>query len=386
MARPLKIAVLLPVSNVHPLMGGNLWEGLRLWLAEHGGEMAGRTIELSHHPAPAEPARLRSAVQQVLNVERAEIVVALINPRQAEDLRDLFENPARLLFIPTVGANATLDSALSRSIFRNSLGYWQSNYAAGEWVGRHLGPRVMVAPIMLDAGFHSYFAFDAGLQSAGGKVALWRVADGKDFVMDTAPVIADARAARPNAVFGFGCGDKSVQLVRDYIRSGLAAEIPFLCTAFACEAPVLARLGAEGEGLRSVFSWADGLDLPGNKHFRAAYQERVGSPADAFAVLGYESAHFLNIAVEAAAGDMKQSDAWIAALETAEVDGPRGRVIMNPRVHSATGPLYLREVRGTGEAAGNQVLASLPPMPDGDPRFVSLLESGSLWYNEYLAV
>ncbi len=108
MARPLKIAVLLPVSNVHPLMGGNLWEGLRLWLAEHGGEMAGRTIELSHHPAPAEPARLRAAVQQVLNVERAEIVVALINPRQAEDLRDLFENPVRLLFIPTVGANATL--------------------------------------------------------------------------------------------------------------------------------------------------------------------------------------------------------------------------------------------------------------------------------------
>jgi hypothetical protein len=77
----------------------------------------------------------------------------------------------------------------------------------------------------------------------------------------------------------------------------------------------------------------------------------------------------------------------IGFLESASVDSPRGRVVMDARSHSAAGPIYCREVTTSGNGLKNQVLQETPSMVDSFEPAVNYLKGpGSGWYNEYLAI
>jgi len=101
--------------------------------------------------------------------------------------------------------------------------------------------------------------------------------------------------------------------------------------------------------------------------------------------LGYETAIVIAQALAAAGKGGQRADRFREALESATLTGPRGLLEMGLRSHSVTTPLYVREVRQSAVGVRNEVIASLGPVADADPR-LEPLQSGirTGWSHAYL--
>src|SRR5262249_44876 len=86
-------------------------------------------------------------------------------------------------------------------------------------------------------------------------------------------------------------------------------------------------------------------DLPQNQRFRKAFREAKGRDADVYVLMGYDTGKLLVHALEKVQGDTKAKKEMILAMETAEIDSPRGRWTMS-KAHNPVQDIYLRQVRG----------------------------------------
>jgi branched-chain amino acid transport system substrate-binding protein len=132
-------------------------------------------------------------------------------------------------------------------------------------------------------------------------------------------------------------------------------------------------------------AWSPGLGTGANRAFQSAFAFGTGRSADAFAVLGYDTAQLILNAAEAAGGDT--ADTLRAALGTAQFEGPRGQITMDTATQDSAGPLFLREVQQTGTGFHNIVVGELGAIANHDVRVEAArsdLRSG--WLNAYLAI
>jgi branched-chain amino acid transport system substrate-binding protein len=94
-----------------------------------------------------------------------------------------------------------------------------------------------------------------------------------------------------------------------------------------------------------VFPYADGLDNPKDKDFRAGYMRRYNAVADTNSVTGYDSAQLFKAGLEAVKGDIKNKKGLIAGMEAARIDSPRGQWTLS-KAHNPIQDFYLRKVVG----------------------------------------
>ena len=113
---------------------------------------------------------------------------------------------------------------------------------------------------------------------------------------------------------------------------------------------VLAAQGAEAEGVLTTLHYADALDTPENKKFRAEFKAFSGKEADVYAVQGYDGGQLLAIGMDAVKGDTAAGSraALIAAMEAAEIKSPRGAFTLS-KAHNPVQDIYLRQVKNGQE-------------------------------------
>jgi branched-chain amino acid transport system substrate-binding protein len=94
-----------------------------------------------------------------------------------------------------------------------------------------------------------------------------------------------------------------------------------------------------------VLHYADDVDVPENKAFRAAFQDAYKAPPDVYAVQGWDTMQLLDIGLKAVGGDTGKRDALLAAMSKASFKSPRGPF----KLSAANNPIqnmYLRELKG----------------------------------------
>jgi len=155
-------------------------------------------------------------------------------------------------------------------------------------------------------------------------------------------LLTEIAAIKPDAVACFFAGGGAVKFVKDYAAAGLKDKIPLYGSGFLTEG-VLGAQGDAAEGLLTTLHYADSLDNPQNKAFRAAYRDAYSAKADVYAVQGYDTGLLLQQALEQTKGDIGNRDAVIAAMEGAVIDSPRGQWTMS-RAHNPIQDFYLRRV------------------------------------------
>jgi branched-chain amino acid transport system substrate-binding protein len=144
-------------------------------------------------------------------------------------------------------------------------------------------------------------------------------------------------------VFAFFAGGGAVKFVKDYAAAGLRKSVPLYGPGFLTDGTLPAQ-GDAADGLKTTLHYADDLDNPADKAFRAAYQKRYGAEPDVYAVQGYDAAALLVLGMDAAKGDVNAKDPLYAAIRGAKLNSPRGPMTMS----AANNPIqniYLREVK-----------------------------------------
>lgn len=170
---------------------------------------------------------------------------------------------------------------------------------------------------------------------------------------DYAAEIAQIRASGADSVFFFLPGGMGISFLKQYAGSGV--ELPVVGPAFSFDQGILQAVGDAALGVKNTSQWSKDLDNPANAAFVAAFQAEYGRLPSLYASQGYDTANLLLSAM--AKADVKDADAFRAALAAADFDSVRGDFKFGPNQHPVQN-YYVREVIKEGDVFTNKIVSA----------------------------
>ncbi len=352
----LRVGVLLPRSARRPLLSAQLLDGMRLFFEQSHTLAGGRPVALVAEQYDG-PYHSLSQAHELVAGGQVDIITGLISRNEVAGLDGLLRERHTPLIVSDVGANVIHQPHQSEYVLRSSLNYWQANLALGAWAAQHAGKRAMIATSFYEGGYDSLYAFRYGFEQGGGVVLDTLVSHRPSGPTDLPALMASIRQLRPDLVYAAYSDQEAIDFVRAYAAAGLAPQVPLFGAGFVTDEHILPLLGDAAVGIKTALPWSYALDLPQNHAFTAAFEVYAGRPADAFAVLGYDTARLIADAL--GTGDPRDIAGLRQSFGALTFAGPRGQLQIDGATGDVASPLYLREVRRDGSAYRNAVIADL---------------------------
>lgn len=137
---------------------------------------------------------------------------------------------------------------------------------------------------------------------------------------DYAAEIAQMRASDADGIFFFAPGGMGISFLKQYADSGV--DLPLVGPAFSFDQTILPAVGGAAEGVLNTAQWAPDLDNDASRAFVESFKAEYGRIPSIYAQQGFDTA--LLIASAAAKADVKDADAFRAALREADFASTRG--------------------------------------------------------------
>ncbi|NRF65646.1 ABC transporter substrate-binding protein [Aquincola sp. S2] len=341
-APKLKVGLMLPYTGTFAALGTAIENGFRLYVAEQGGKLGGREIEVFKVDDESDPSKATDNVNKLIKRDQVDVLVGTVHSGVAMAMAKAAKETGTLLIVPNAGADAVTGPMCAPNIFRSSFSNWQPGYAMGEVVAKKGHKNVVTITWKYAAGDESVKGFKEALEKGGGKVT-------KELSLpfpnvEFQALLTEIAAAKPDAVYTFFAGGGAVKFVKDYAAAGLKGKIPLYGAGFLTDGTLEAQ-GADAADLLTTLHYADSLGLPRDNAFRLSYAKAYKLQPDVYAVQGYDAAQMLGIGLAAVKGDATKKDGFADALRKAKIDSPRGPFTLS-KAHNPVQDIYLRQVSG----------------------------------------
>jgi branched-chain amino acid transport system substrate-binding protein len=337
-----KVGFMLPYTGTYAALGIAITNGFKLYVAEAGGRLSGREVEYFTVDDESDPAKAPDNASKLIKRDQVDVLVGTVHSGVALAMAKVARDTNTLLVIPNAGAGDLTGPLCGPNIFRTSFTNWQPGYAMGKVAAEQKRKTAVTFTWKYAAGQESVDGFKEGFEAGGGKVI-------KELSLPFPQVefqsyLTEIASLKPDLVYVFFAGGGAVKFVKDYAAAGLKASIPLYGAGFLTDGTLKAQ-GDSAEGLLTTLHYADNLDNPKDKAFRAAYQKAYGAEADVYAVQGYDAAQLLAAGIAAVKGDLGKRKELIAAMAAAKIDSPRGPMTLS-KAHNPVNDIYLRKVEG----------------------------------------
>ena len=350
-----KIGVVYPQSGPNAAFGNDLKRGWDLWLQQNQGLLGQYVADVVPADEGTTPQAATAAVQKLLQTDKVDIIVGLVDNAAALAVIPLMNTAKKLLLVAGSGAADVTKKARNAYVWRTSFSDPQLAAPLGTQLAQSdARDGVYIVAPSDDQGTATIAGFQVAFESAGGRVAgTARLAPG------VAPqrTITLIQRARPKATYCALAPANAAAFVKAYAQAGLAATIPLYGSGPITDGVVLADEGQAAAGVQSTLHYSDQLTTPVNTAFVTAYKAAYQDAPSCFSVQGYDSARVLS---QALGQDVKLLDGDTLSNQMgkgAEYDSPRGRWKFDEQ-----GPLqnvYLRKVQDAGGTLVNAVVFDL---------------------------
>lgn len=336
----IRLGLMLPFTGTYAQLGVAIENGLNLALAENGDRLGGRELEFFRVDDESEPSKATDNANRLITRDKVDVLIGTVHSGVAMGMLRVARENGTLMLIPNAGAGAATGPLCSPNVFRTSFSNWQPVHPLGKVMVERGHKKAVFITWKYAAGEESLASFKEGYAKAGGTVV-------KELFLPFPSVefqalLTEIAAIKPDAVACFFAGGGAVKLIKDYAAAGLMDKIPLYGSGFLTDG-ILPAVGDAAEGLLTTLHYAESLDNPKNKAFRAAYEKKFKLNADVYAVQGYDTGLLLVQALEKVKGDIGNRQAVIAAMESAVIDSPRGQWKMS-KAHNPIQDIYLRRV------------------------------------------
>jgi branched-chain amino acid transport system substrate-binding protein len=339
-AKPLKIGLMLPYSGTFAKLGENITFAIELLIAEKGGKLGGRDVEIVKLDDESKPELAPQNADRLVKRDQVDVLIGTVHSGVQMGIHKVVKETGTLTIVPNAGNVAVTRDLCARNVFRASFSNWQPAYGMGLAAAKKGFKKGVWITWDYAAGAESGAGFKEGFEKGGGQVLPNLVLPFPQ--TNFQPLLAQIPGLGVDVVGSFFAGGGAVQFVKEYAAAGI--KVPLCGSGFLTEGTLEAQ-GAAAEGLETALHYGDGLDNPKNVAFRKAFKDRTGRDADVYAVQGYDSAQLLAIGLEAVKGKLEDEEALYKALESAKIDSPRGPLAMSPQ-HNVIHNIYLRKVTG----------------------------------------
>jgi len=341
-AQKVRVGMMLPYTGTYAQLGVAITNGFKLAIAERGGKLGGRELEIFTVDDEAEPAKAPENTNKLVQRDKVDVLVGTVHSGVQMGMVKIAKENNTLMIIPNAGLDAATGALCSANIFRTSFSNWQPSYPMGKVLADRGIRNVVSLAWKYGAGEEAVAGFTEGFIKAGGKSVrgLWIPFPNVEFQA----LLTEIASIKPDAVFVFFAGGGAAKFIKDYAAAGLRKTIPLFGSGFLTDG-VLDATEEAAQGLETTLHYADGLNTKRDRDFRSAYYKAYTFAPDVYAVQGYDAGLLLAAGLEAVKGDITKRKEMIAAMEKAKIDSPRGGWTMS-QSHNPIQDIYLRKVIG----------------------------------------
>jgi branched-chain amino acid transport system substrate-binding protein len=360
----IKIGVILPFSGPFADAGGQLDAGIKLYMQQHGDEVAGKKIEIIRKdtggPAPDVAKRL---AQELVVRDGVDILAGFALTPEALGAADVATEAKKLMVVMNAATSVVTEK--SPYIVRTSVTIPQVNYVFGKWAAEKGGVKQAYTLVAdYGPGHDAEKSFAKGFTEAGGTI----VGADKTPVQnpDFSAFVQRVKDANPEAVYIFiPGGAQPAAMGKALAERGLTPPATKLFGQGELTHPeALESMGDTANGIITTFHYTLERDAPENKEFVAAYQAaNNGRNPDLFSIGGYDGMHLIYETLKKTNGDAT-GDGLVEAAKGMSWTSPRGPMSIDPETRDVVQTVYIREVQKVGDKLQNVIIDSIPDVKD----------------------
>ena len=336
----LKMGISIPLTGAgFNAVGRQLSGALKLYIQQHGTEVAGRKLELIIRDDGGVADNARRIVQDMIVNDKVGLIGIGITPTSLAIAQLVTEAK-----IPTLVLSSGASVTVTRSPYMVRAGFLQSQQAwiMAEWAFKNGSKRVVTLVNDWAPGIESETAFRARFMQAGGEIieAIRIPLANPDF----APFLQRVRDLNPDTAFIYFAGPQASIFAKQFAERGLAnSGIKIIGPGDLTDDNDLNTMGDQMLGMITSGSYSAAHNSALNKAYVAAFEQTNGFRPDFVSVGAYDGLHLIYEALKKTNGNA-EGDALLAAMKGMAWESPRGPISIDPQTRDIVQNIYIRKV------------------------------------------
>ena len=343
LADPVKIGVITTLSGGGAGLGVDTRDALVLAFKKSGNT----DVELVIEDDAQKPELAVQIAEKMIQSDKVDLMTGIIWSNLAMAVVPNTVAQDVIYLSPNAGPSALAGANCNKNYF--NVAYQNDNFheAMGQYANQDYKKTFILAP-NYPAGKDSLTGFKRYYKGELAGELYTQVGQ-----TDYAAEIAQIRASGADSVFFFLPGGMGIAFMKQYAQSGVG--LPVLGPSFSFSQDVLPAVGDAALGVKNSASWSKDLDNEANKEFVEAFQAEYGRLPSIYAAQSWDTANLILSALDKA--DVKDKDAFRAALKAADFKSVRGEFTFNTNQHPIQN-IYVREVVKEGDVLTNKIIAT----------------------------
>ncbi len=367
-ADTIKLGSVLDTSGPFDAYGKPMDKALRLAVAQinEGGGLLGKQVEVRAYDTQSDMALYSQYAQQLTRQDQVDVVHGGILSASREAIRQTLRRSQTLYFYNVLYEGGVCD----RNIFINGVTPAQQVAALVPYAMGQAGKRVYILAADYNYGQITANWIQKFVADEGGETV------GLDFfpldVSDFGSTIAKIQSVGPDLVIAPLVGGAHLSFFRQWAAAGMKDKIPLASTTLGVGNEHKVLTPEEGNGIMIAYNYSQELATPQNRAFKDAWARAFDGDQSMHEIAVSQYHGILTWAAGVRAAGSLDRDALIAALETGiSIDGPGGKVTVDPKTHHAVLDVHLMEI----DNQGMRLIETLPQRQPADTQAVCDLQA-----------
>ena len=342
-----KIGLLLPMTGPFASTGRQIENGVRLYMAQFGSKVAGRSVELIFKDDTGVPDITRRLAQELVVNDKVDVLAGFgLTPLALASAPIATQSKTPMV---VMAAATSIITEASPFIVRTSMTLPQVTLGVAEWAPRNNIRRVVSLVSDYGPGLDAEKTFRERFQLNGGQIlAELRVPLRNP---DYAPFLQKVRDLKPDALFVFVPAGGGSALLKQFAERGLdKAGIKLIGEGSVADDEILNDMGDTALGLVTSHPYSVAHKSGMNQKFVEAFMKASkGVRPNFFGVAAYDGMRVIYEAVKATKGQ-GDGTALVNAMKGQIFESPRGPVYIDAQTRDIVQNVYIRRVeRVNGE-------------------------------------
>jgi len=346
---PIKIGLILPMTGQQASTGRQIDGAVKLWLAQNGNKIAGRTVEVILKDDGAVPDTTKRLAQELIVNDKVAVLAGFgITPTALATAP--LGTQSKTPMVVMAAATSSITQA-SPFFIRTSFTLPQVTVPMADWAAKNGIKRAITLVADYGPGFDAEKFFDSQFRLDGGQVLekLRTPLRAPDF----APVLQKVADAKPDALFVFLPSGQGAAFMKQFGERGLdKAGVKLIATGDVTDDDQLADMGDVAVGVVNSHHYSAAHPSPTNQKFVKAFEAQNKFRPNFMAVGGYDGMRVIFKALEATKGE--GGEKLLEAMKGQIFESPRGPVLIDAQTRDIVQDVYIRKVQRV-PAMGNQL-------------------------------
>ncbi len=336
-----KVGLILPMTGQQASTGRQVEAGVRLYMAQNGGMVAGKKIELIVKDDTSLPDVTKRLAQELVVNDKVNVLAGFgITPSALATAP--IATQSRTPEVVMAAATSSITEA-SPYIVRTSFTLPQVSVPLADWASKNGIKKVVTLVSDYGPGIDAEKYFKGELIANG-----WKVIESLRVPLrnpDFAPFLQKVRDDNPDALFVFVPSGAGAAVMKQFLERGMGkAGIKLIATGDVTDDDQLNDMGEGALGVVTSHHYSAAHPSATNKKFVAAFEKaNKGMRPNFMAVGGYDGMHVIYEALKKTKGQ-GGGDALLAAMKGQIFESPRGPIYIDAQTRDIVQNVYLRKV------------------------------------------